>query len=82
MTRLNNNVSARPTMPREADQYDTAQAVARLVLEQPRFSKAKSVACYLSMARGELRTTGIVDELLKRGEPTPAFPSQRFSELP
>jgi len=73
---------ARPTMPREADQYDAAQAVARLVLEQPRFSKAKSVACYLSMARGELRTTGIVDELLKRGEPTPAFPSQRFSELP
>ncbi|RSH84051.1 5,10-methenyltetrahydrofolate synthetase [Saitozyma podzolica] len=30
---------------------------------------ARSVACYLSMAHGELRTNGIVSEVLRRGTP-------------
>ncbi|WVR03037.1 5-formyltetrahydrofolate cyclo-ligase [Kwoniella sp. DSM 27419] len=44
-----------------------SQAVLQILLEQPFFHRAKSVGCYLSMGHGELRTTGIVDELLRRG---------------
>lgn len=44
-----------------------AQAVCRKLLEQPYYKQAKSVACYLSMGHGELRTNGIVDDILASG---------------
>lgn len=44
-----------------------AQAVCRLLLEQPYYKQAKSVACYLSMGHGELRTNSIVDDVLASG---------------
>lgn len=43
-----------------------AEAVARVLAAQPFYQQAKSVACYLSMAKGELRTDALVRDLLKR----------------
>lgn len=42
----------------------TAAAVARILREQPFYNNAKSVCCYLSMAKGELRTNEIVADIL------------------
>lgn len=41
-----------------------AAAVARILREQPFYKNAKSVCCYLSMAKGELRTNEIVADIL------------------
>lgn len=43
-----------------------ADAVARVLTAQPFYQQAKSVACYLSMASGELRTDALVRTLLQR----------------
>jgi 5-formyltetrahydrofolate cyclo-ligase len=48
--------------------HQLAQAVARILLDQPYYRKAQNVACYLSMANGELRTKAIVKDLLASGE--------------
>lgn len=45
-----------------------AQAVTRLLLDQPYYKQARTVACYLSMSHGELRTNGIVDDILASGQ--------------
>lgn len=47
--------------------HQLAQAVARILLDQPYYYKAQNVACYLSMASGELRTKAIVKDLLASG---------------
>ncbi|WWC57491.1 5-formyltetrahydrofolate cyclo-ligase [Kwoniella dejecticola CBS 10117] len=60
----------------DAEVEKQSQAVFRKLLDQPFFKEAKSVGCYLSMKHGELRTTGIVDHILKRGSTlyTPFIP--------
>ncbi|CAD6584448.1 MAG: 5,10-methenyltetrahydrofolate synthetase [Tremellales sp. Tagirdzhanova-0007] len=50
----------------DAELDQQSQAVANFLVKQPFFTRARSVACYLSMARGELRTSMIVDDLLGR----------------
>lgn len=45
-----------------------AHVVTKILLEQPFLRDARSVGCYLSMAKGELRTARIVDEILRKGE--------------
>lgn len=50
----------------------TAAAVARILREQPFYNNAKSVCCYLSMAKGELRTNDIVADLLANSSCTHA----------
>ncbi|GFZ44475.1 hypothetical protein JCM24511_02197 [Saitozyma sp. JCM 24511] len=56
------------TLPDELVEQQS-QAVANILFEAPFFRRARSVACYLSMAHGELRTNGIVSEVLRRGTP-------------
>lgn len=48
--------------------HQLAQAVARILLDRPYYQRAQNVACYLSMASGELRTQTIVKDLLASGE--------------
>lgn len=45
-----------------------AQAVATRVLSLPSFDKCRSVSCYLSMPTGEVDTTPLVSEILRRGK--------------
>lgn len=59
---------------------EVAQAVCRLLLDQPYYKQAKSVACYLSMGHGELRTNGIVDDILASGKSRSSI-SQKHDRL-
>lgn len=61
-----------PINPRREGQscvadMETAEMVMKLLLESPYYKSAKSVGCYLSMANGELQTTGIVGDILAQG---------------
>ena len=46
-----------------------ARAVSHILFASPFFAKAHNVACYLHMAKGELRTDLIVEEALNQGRP-------------
>jgi 5-formyltetrahydrofolate cyclo-ligase len=48
-------------------QLTPAAAVARILAQQEWYTSARTVGCYLSMARGELRTNAIVADLLDKG---------------
>lgn len=48
----------------------SASAVTRHLLSQPFFQRARTVGCYLSMAKGELRTDDIVSTCLEQGVST------------
>ncbi|BEJ11601.1 hypothetical protein CspHIS471_0200610 [Cutaneotrichosporon sp. HIS471] len=54
-------------IPEEALASQSA-AVARVLAGQEWYTSAKTVGCYLSMARGELRTHDIVADLLDKGK--------------
>ena len=41
----------------------------RVLQQQPFYKNARTVGCYLSMQKGELRTTHIVQDLLSSGTP-------------
>ncbi|KLT43909.1 putative 5-formyltetrahydrofolate cyclo-ligase [Cutaneotrichosporon oleaginosum] len=62
-------------MPEDAVASQSA-AVARILVQQDWYKSAQTVGCYLSMARGELRTTEIVADLLANGKAlyTPYLP--------
>ncbi|KAF9467888.1 hypothetical protein BDZ94DRAFT_1210358 [Collybia nuda] len=45
---------------------EQSQAVAARVLALPSFDKCRSVSCYLSMPTGEIDTTSLVSEILRR----------------
>lgn len=51
-----------------AVELTAAAAVARILSQQPFYRNAKTVGCYLSMAKGELRTGEIVADLLSAGK--------------
>ncbi|KAK1921129.1 5-formyltetrahydrofolate cyclo-ligase [Papiliotrema laurentii] len=53
-----------------------SQAVFRVLQQQPFYKNARTVGCYLSMQKGELRTTHIVQDLLSSGKKlyTPYLP--------
>ncbi|OCF44982.1 5-formyltetrahydrofolate cyclo-ligase [Kwoniella heveanensis CBS 569] len=50
----------------DGDVQRQSESVLRILKEQEFFNKARTVGCYLSMKHGELRTDGIVDQLLQR----------------
>ncbi|KAL7421663.1 hypothetical protein Q5752_003432 [Cryptotrichosporon argae] len=60
----------------DADVARESRLVADALVQQDFFKRAGSVACYLSMARGELRTDAIVSEILRQGKAlyTPYLP--------
>jgi len=46
--------------------------VFNILANSPFYRAATNVGCYLSMQKGELRTDGIVSDLLSNGEPLAA----------
>ncbi|KAI9633331.1 uncharacterized protein MKK02DRAFT_39311 [Dioszegia hungarica] len=61
-----------------------SDAVFRSLLQQDWYTSARSVGCYLSMAKGELQTDQIVQDLLKRGAKlyTPYLPPPPSAPAP
>lgn len=55
------------TLTSSVTELTPAAAVARILSQQTWYNSARTVGCYLSMAKGELRTGAIVSDLLSQG---------------
>ncbi|KAK4686035.1 5-formyltetrahydrofolate cyclo-ligase, partial [Tremellales sp. Uapishka_1] len=67
----------------EADIEAQSIQVAQILFKEKFFREAKSIGCYLSMGKGELRTNHIVSDILQRGIRlfTPYIPEGENSEM-